>query len=300
MAENSGKDIVVDVGKWEWSELWRKEDWWAIWLGFIILFAGMFIYFPHSGDMKAKIDEAEAKYGTAATRTSAIKTIAWYQLEDAKKKVKATDIDAGKWMKNFAKKPHGWSNNPLQAFMMDEGTAAAKKEKAEVKYEKKKATEKETFAAAEMAEAAAEAAGFKNESLNAAAAVAISEWRDAKLFAGKAKAKTKAKAYNQIGWLILLGVSFAFFFGIPMVFMGVPLKKFLVGFIFVFGVTVVAWLFSSQSTMKQLRHRLCLLGHLYRDANQQHGRHPEMGHAGSSDRILYQDRSCSAGRQDFI
>jgi len=250
MAENSGNDIVVDVGKWEWSELWRKEDWWAIWLGFIILFAGMFIYFPHSGDMKTKIDAAQAKYGDAAGRTSAIKTIAWYQLSDAKKKVKATDIGAGKWMKNFAKKTHGWSNNPLDAFFMGEEKAAAKKATAEVTYEKKKATEKESLAVAKAAEAAAEAAGFRNESLNAAAAAAISEWRDAKLFAGKAKAKTKAKAYNQIGWLILLGVCFAFFFGIPMVFMGMPLRKFLVAFIFVFGVTLVAWLFSSQSTMK--------------------------------------------------
>ncbi|MEK6195757.1 MAG: YeiH family protein, partial [Deltaproteobacteria bacterium] len=250
MAENSGNDIVVDVGKWEWSEFWKKEDWWAIWLGFIILFAGMFIYFPHSGDMKAKIDKAQVKYGAAAERTSAIKTIAWYQLSDAKKSVKATGIDAGKWMKNFAKKPHSWSNNPLQAFVMGEELAASKKASAVAKYEKKKATEKTTFAAAEAAEAAAEAAGFRNESLNAAAAVAISEWRDAKLFAGKAKSKTKAKPYNQIGWLILLGVCFAFFFGIPMIFMGIPLKKFLIGFIFVFAITVVAWLFSSQTTMK--------------------------------------------------
>ncbi len=250
MAENSGKDIVVDIGKWEWSELWKKEDWWAIWLGFIILIAGMLVYFPHSGDMKTKINEAQAKYGDAATRTSAIKTIAWYQLSDAKKSVKATGIDAGKWMKNFAKKPHGWTNNPLQAFVMDEELAASKKASAVAKYETKKATEKTTFAAAEMAEAAAEAAGFRDESLNAAAAVAISEWRDAKLFAGKAKAKTKAKPYNQIWWLILLGVFFAFFFGIPMVFMGIPIHKFLIGFIFVFAITVVAWLFSSQATMK--------------------------------------------------
>jgi hypothetical protein len=118
------------------------------------------------------------------------------------------------------------------------------------KYEKKKATEKAAFATAQAAEAAAEAAGFKDESLNAAATVAISEWRDAKLFAGKAKSKTKAKPYNQIGWLLLLGVFFCFFFGIPMVFMGTPFKKFAIGFIFVYGMTVLAWVFSYQATMK--------------------------------------------------
>jgi len=30
MVEKSRTDIVRDVGKWEWSELWTKEDWWAI------------------------------------------------------------------------------------------------------------------------------------------------------------------------------------------------------------------------------------------------------------------------------
>ena len=37
MAEGNG--VVVDQGKWEWSEMWKKEDWWAIWLGFFILLA---------------------------------------------------------------------------------------------------------------------------------------------------------------------------------------------------------------------------------------------------------------------
>ena len=33
MIEKSSTDIVRDVGKWEWSEMWTKEDWWAVWLG---------------------------------------------------------------------------------------------------------------------------------------------------------------------------------------------------------------------------------------------------------------------------
>ncbi|MCF6290623.1 MAG: YeiH family protein [Desulfobacterales bacterium] len=250
MAENSNSEVVRDVGRWEWSELWRKEDWWAIWLGFIILLVGMFIYFPHSGEMKAKIEKAEAQYGAAANRTNAIKTIAWYQLSDGKKKAEARKIDAGKWLANFTHKPHKWSTNPLDAFFMSPEKAAAKKARAMEKYEKKKAAEKAAFAAAQAAEAAAEAAGFRDESLNAAATVAINKWRDAKLFAGKAKKKTKVKAYNQIGSLIGLGVFFCFFFGIPMIFMGTPFKKFAIGFIFVYGMTILAWFFSYQATMK--------------------------------------------------
>lgn len=69
MAEAHGEDVVKDVGKWDWSELWKKEDWWAVWLGFALLILGMLIYFPQAGDMKTKLQAAEAKYADAAQRT---------------------------------------------------------------------------------------------------------------------------------------------------------------------------------------------------------------------------------------
>lgn len=245
-----GNDIVVDQGKWEWSEMWKKEDWWAIWIGFFLLIASMFVYFPHSGDMAEIIKKAQAKYGEEAARTSAIKTIAWYQLSDAKKKAEARKIPAGKWLANFTHKTHSWSNNPLDAFFMSKEKAAAKAARAMPAYEKKKAREVQAFAAAQQAEAAAEAADFNDPVLNTAASDAIDQWRDAKLMAGNAKKKTQAKAYNQIPELIGLGIFFCFLFGIPMAIMGTPFKKFAIGFAFVYAITVLAWFFSYQTTMK--------------------------------------------------
>ncbi len=244
------EQIVKDVGKWEWSELWRKEDWWAIWLGFAILILGIVIYFPHAGDMKSKIAEAEAKYGEQAARTTEFKTIAWYQLSDAKKKVQAMKVPAGKWLKNATTKPRKWSDNPLDAFFMTESAAAAKKEKAMAKYETAKAAEKAAFAKATTAEQAAEAAGFRDANLNATAKTEIAAWRDAHLKASKAKKKTKVKPYNQIGYLIGLGVFFAIFFGIGMVAMGESFRKFVIGFSFVFLVAIVAYIAANQVTMK--------------------------------------------------
>lgn len=89
MAEDAG--IVKDVGKWEWSELWEKEDWWAVWLGFFLLIAGIVVYFPHTGDMQAKLQKVEAQYAEQAQRTAKLKTIAWYQLSDAKKKFRRSN-----------------------------------------------------------------------------------------------------------------------------------------------------------------------------------------------------------------
>jgi uncharacterized membrane protein YadS len=246
----NGSDVVVDQAKWEWSEMWKKEDWWAIWIGFFLLIAAMFIYFPHSGDMASIINKAQATYGEDAARTSAIKTIAWYQLSDAKKKAEARKISAGKWLANFTHKTHKWSNNPLDAFFMSKEKAEAKAAKAMAGYEKKKIAEDQAFAAAQAAEAAAEAAGFKDASLNSAATVAIDKWRDAKMSASSAKKKTTAKPYNQIFELIGLGVFFCFLFGIPMAIMGTPFKKFAMGFVLVYGLTCLAWFFSYQTTMK--------------------------------------------------
>jgi len=250
MAANSDSQVVKDVGKWEWSELVKKEDWWAIWLGFVILLAGVVLYFPQAGTMKQKLMDVETKYSQAAQRTDKFKTIAWYQMYDAKKGVKSKDIAAGKWMSTFSKKTHKWTSNPLDAFLMSEEAAAAKKAKAVVKYDKAKAAAAEALAVATAAETAAEAAGFNDVALNDAAKASILKWRDTHLAASNAKKKTKAKAYNQIGWLIFLGASFAVFFGIGMKAMGKDFGKFVVGFIFVFLIAVLAYLASSQATMK--------------------------------------------------
>ncbi len=248
MAE--GRGIVVDQGKWEWSEMWKKEDWWAIWIGFFILIAAMLVYFPHSGQMKETINKATAEYGQAAQRTHAIKTIAWYKLSDAKKKAEARKVSAGKWLTSFTHKPHGWKDNPVDAFMMSKEKADAKVDKATVKYAEKKALEEAGFVGALAAEKLAEAAAFKDVALNSSATAAIDKWRDAKLAAGAAKKKTKVKSYNQIGKLIGLGVFFCILFGLPMTVMGIPFKEFATGFVYVFAVAVLAWFFSYQSTMK--------------------------------------------------
>ena len=250
MAEKKGSQVVVDVGKWEWSELLKTEDWWAVWLGFFILLMGVVFYFPQLGDMKEKLAAIEAEYGQEARKTDQFKTIGWYQLNDAKKSVKSKDIAVGKWLATYSKKPHGWKSNPLDSFYMSEDKANAKKEAAVVQYEKTKAAEVQALTAAKAAEAQAEAAAFKDAALNDAAKTAIADWRNAWLKSGKAKGKTKVKAYNQIGWLILLGISFALFFGVGIKVMGNSFKEFVIGFSFVWLISVLAYFVSAQATMK--------------------------------------------------
>ncbi|MCP4023762.1 MAG: putative sulfate exporter family transporter [Desulfobacteraceae bacterium] len=249
MSDNS--QIVQDIGKWEWSEMWKKEDWWAVWLGFVILVAGMILYFPHTGAIKTKIDEAAAKYEKAANRTTAIKTVAWYKLKDAKAKAKAKNVPAGKFMSKLTKKPAKWTTNPLDAFFMGSEKSKARKAKAQAKYDSVKEKTDSLLAAALASEQLAEAAEFSDEKLNANAKGAIMVWRNAKLLSGKAKKKLKgAKSYNLIGNFILLGIFLAVFFGIGIVFMGQSFTRFVIGFAFVFFIALITYAAASQATMK--------------------------------------------------
>jgi len=245
-------EVVKDRGSSKWSDLWKMEDYWAIWLGVIILIVGMAIFFNRTPQgMREKIDNANLVLQNEADRAP-IKTIEWYQASDSKKSLKATSHPIAKTISSFLAKPHSWKNNPLDAFYLSEGAAAALKVKAEAKYAAAKDHERDLLVNARKAQRYAEEAGFADENLNTAALVHILAWRDAHSKTSSAKKKLKVKAFNQIPYLIGLSVAMGLFFAFGMIFMGKSAKKFILGFLFVFLIAVVAYLASQQATMKHL------------------------------------------------
>jgi hypothetical protein len=51
MADNTEKkpdasEVITDKAEGKLSDLWKKEDYWAIWLGFVLLAVGMVIFLP--------------------------------------------------------------------------------------------------------------------------------------------------------------------------------------------------------------------------------------------------------------
>ncbi|GAB4334429.1 MAG: putative sulfate exporter family transporter [Desulfobulbaceae bacterium] len=244
-------EVVTDKAESRLSDLWKKEDYWAIWLGFILLAVGMMIFLPRPPENMRETIAAAEKTMAEQAAIAPFKTIEWHKANDAKNKVKATSEPYAKKIKAFLSKPHGWKSNPADAFFMSKAEADAKNAKGAAKYEAAKAIEKELLAAAETAQAAAAAAGFKDAALNEAAKNAISDWRGAHRKASSAKKKTTAKPYNQLPYLIGLGVFLAVFFSVGMQFMSKNAVPFLKGFGFVFVLAVLAYLFSSQATMKE-------------------------------------------------
>ncbi len=249
--ERVSEDVVVDHGQSQISDLWKKEDYLAIWLGFVILMLGMLVYLPRPPrHMQEKIDEANASLKLEAARAP-FKTIAWYMASDAKNKVKASDSPLGKRILEFTNKPHGWNTNALQAFYLTAEQAEARKVSATAKYEDAKAKEDAALARAKDAEAAAEDAGFQDTTLNASAATAIDEWRQAFRKASDAKKKTSISAYNQFPFLLGLMLCTAVFFSIGIKFMGKSLTRFIPAFLFVFVLATAAYMMEEQAVMKQ-------------------------------------------------
>lgn len=251
MAENAqNENIVVDTGKSSWSDLIKLEDYWAIWLGFVLLIVGSIIYFSNAPKgMEETFAKSNAIMAKEAERAP-FKTMAWFKAQDAKEKLQAKKQPVGKSIKKFMSKPHKWSSNPLHAFYMDKATADAISAKNMPKYEAAKAAEKKILAAALAAEEAAAKANFSNTSLNEEASTKIESWRKAKAKTKKAKKNAHVKPYNQIPYLFGLMVILGLFFSVGIKFMGKDTKGFLKGFGFVFLVGVGSYFLAGQATMK--------------------------------------------------
>ncbi len=267
--EGSASGVVVDSGKGNISDLWKKEDYWAIWLGFAILLVGALIYFPMGSSYDYK-DSKTKEIKTAEPRTvieeqnriiaeekkHPFPTVAFYAAKDMKKKFQAKNSTIGASIKKWTSKPGTWTGNPMTAFVMSKDQAAAvKKESALINnYNDAKKVEKSAQTYAKEADAAAKAAGYQDSDLNNAAITAIKDWRNKKQIAGglKKKGLPSAKAHNKIFQLIMLMIGMAVFFGIGMAAMGQSFGKFFIGFFFIFIIACLAFMMANQTTIKGL------------------------------------------------
>ncbi|EPR32363.1 putative protein family UPF0324 [Alkalidesulfovibrio alkalitolerans DSM 16529] len=250
MAADSKSEIVVDRGKWEWSEMWKKEDWWAIWLGFVILAVGCMIFLPRPpADLDARLTKAEATMSSEAARAP-FQTIAWHQANDAKSGLRGRSEPHGKTLASWLATPARWKDNPLTALYLSESVAAERREAAAPKFAAAQEKTKAAFAQAQAAEAAAAEANFQSSTLNEQAEASIAAWRKARGDESKAKTAASVKAYNKIPQLLGLMVVLGLFFAIGTKFMNINTGQFLVGFVFVFAMAIVAEIIGGQSTLR--------------------------------------------------
>lgn len=247
MAEQNNSNIVIDRAESKLSDLWKKEDYWAIWLGFVLLIASIIIFINGApASYKETIEQSNAIMKAEAEKAP-FKTIAYIQAQDAKKKIAGTNLPAAKFIKELTATPSKWTSDPIGAFYVSKEEADAKNAAAKPKIEAAKAKLDAAFAAAQAAEKLAADAGYKDATLNAAAETSIDAWVDAK--SAYSKANTTVKPKNLFTSLPMCFVAFVVFFGIGAAVMGWNVPKFAVGFLGLFIVAVIAMLLGNQKTM---------------------------------------------------
>ncbi len=245
--------VVVDRAQSSWSDLWKKEDYWAIWLGLIFVFLGLYLYVfsftdADKQEARAKIASAEAIM-TAEASKAPFKTVAWYEAQ-ASKKIKFKSSEFGSAFKSYMKGPGRWKDNPMSAFMLDQAGADAINAKAKPAAEKARAAADAAKAAALTAEAAAGGAAFKDEALNKEADKLITDWRGAERKASSAASKAKVKPFNILPTLPVMMIILLVIFSIGMGFMGYSVPKFAIGFVGLFVFTVFALTMGGQMDMR--------------------------------------------------
>ena len=177
---NENSNVVVDRAQSHWSDLWKKEDYWAIWLGFALLIAAICIFINGApASYKETIDKYNAIMKVEAEKAP-FKTIAYIQAQDAKKGVVGTNLPIAKEIKAFIASPGKWTDNPVKSMFTSQAEADAKNAANKEKAEAAKAKAESSFAAAQAAEKLAADAGYKDASLNTAAEAAIKDWTKAK------------------------------------------------------------------------------------------------------------------------
>ncbi len=232
------------------SVLWKKEDYWAIWLGFGLIAIGLVMFLVNQpSDIDSRFNTLNSAMKSEA-ESAPFKTIEWHEANDEKKSIKATSGPFAKKIASWLKTPHGWTNNPIDAFVLNEEKAQQKKELASVALQEKQILTQAALENAQTAQDAARQSGFQNPTLNDEAIAAIQAWRAAVTAESSANKKTKVTAYNQLPYLLGLCGLFALLFLIGQYFMGNSVSGFLKAFVFVFALAVLAYLFASQSTMK--------------------------------------------------
>ncbi len=241
--------VVLDSGKTTLRDLYTKEDWMVVWMGFFLLIVGLAIFLPNPPEKAAEIPKYNAIMKEEAAKAP-FKTIEWHNASSAKRGVRATNQDFAKTIQNFLAAPSDWNSNPLDALIRTEATAKAMGVPFKEAADKAKLAAEAALANAKATQAAAATASFKDAALNAAADKDIKGWQEAKDKASKAAGKVNVKAYNRIPYLVGLCVMLAVFFGAGRAIMGDSFSNFVVGFPFVFLIAVLAYMGETQALMK--------------------------------------------------
>lgn len=249
MSQEKNSDVVIDRGKSEWSDLWRKEDYWAIWVGLFCMLVAIYLVFSNSAPLEKKFTELGNVMQAESSKP--FKTIEWYKAQAAQKKISgATDIPILKEIIDWTKTPARWKSNPMESLILTKAAADEKNASILPKLEAAKAAEKEALDKATEVQKLAADANYADTALNQAAEGAIKVWQTAHKATGDISKKV-VKPFNRIPTLIGLGIVLGILVTIGAIFMGFNPVRFFFAFLGVYFLCVLANILGNQTDMRK-------------------------------------------------
>ena len=245
MSQNS--DIVVDRAKSQWSDLWKKEDYWAIWLGLFILAVALCVVMSNRTELDNKSRPLLATI--LQEKAKPIKTIEFYEAKANLKKVQGRDLPFLKTILGLLATPGAWHANPLDSLSLSKEAADAANAKIQPKLDEAKKAAADAKAIARQAQDAAAQSLYKDEQLNTAATAAIDSWQKAESAVGKIAKKIK-KPFSRYGSLVGLGLLLGVLVTFGATFMGYNPVKFFLGFLGIYLLCILAQIMGKQDVMK--------------------------------------------------
>jgi hypothetical protein len=111
--EKTDNNIVIDHGQSQWSDLWKKEDFLAIWVGLLVIAVCCFAYFTFAPkeEFSQKIEAANGIQQAEAARAP-FKTHRLAQGRGRQKEAQGVQLPFGKFATHWTKHPGGWTTNP--------------------------------------------------------------------------------------------------------------------------------------------------------------------------------------------
>ena len=106
---NVGPQGTAQPNESGWSELWKKEDYWAIWLGLFLMVVSLIFFLGNPPEGMRQIVEETNSTMQSQSQRAPFRTVAWYQAHDKKAKLKSTSEPFAKNLATWASKPKGWN-----------------------------------------------------------------------------------------------------------------------------------------------------------------------------------------------
>ncbi|WP_045210938.1 YeiH family protein [Desulfonatronovibrio magnus] len=249
MAENPNANVVTETKVSMVTQMYKSEDWWAIWLGALIIIFAWMAATAASPDVDSMYQYQEIM--EQEQEMAGFRTIAYTEAESAYNSVRARSEDGLlKTVHGFLATPARWSSNPLDSIFRTEQAAAEIRAANADRLEQARERLEDARARAQAAEDLARAENFQNTQLNAEARLLLGEWRSARDSFSSARSAANTQSFNRIPGLLALMVITALIFAIGGKFMGLNLKEFFIGFPIVFGLAVLSYVIANQTTVR--------------------------------------------------